>query len=66
MTRFSRLDVINALLDIVLVPLFYNNDLETSVDLAATGSRGEARLIELTNRGTRARNDADHTKEKKQ
>jgi len=51
MARFMRLDVINTLLDIGLVPLFYNSDVETSVELTSACSRGGAKLIEFTNRG---------------
>jgi 2-dehydro-3-deoxyphosphogluconate aldolase/(4S)-4-hydroxy-2-oxoglutarate aldolase len=51
MARFMRLDVINTLLDVGLVPLFYNSDVETSVELASACSRGGAKVIEFTNRG---------------
>jgi 2-dehydro-3-deoxyphosphogluconate aldolase/(4S)-4-hydroxy-2-oxoglutarate aldolase len=51
MARFMRLDVINTLLDIGLVPLFYNAGVETSIELAAACSRGGAKVIEFTNRG---------------
>ena len=51
MARFMRLEVINTLLDIGLVPLFYNADVETSIELAAACSRGGAKVIEFTNRG---------------
>jgi 2-dehydro-3-deoxyphosphogluconate aldolase/(4S)-4-hydroxy-2-oxoglutarate aldolase len=51
MARFMRLDVINTLLDIGLVPLFYNGDVETSIELASACSRGGAKTIEFTNRG---------------
>ena len=51
MARFMRLEVINTLLDIGLVPLFYNGDVETSVELASACSRGGAKVIEFTNRG---------------
>jgi len=51
MARFMRLDVINTLLDIGLVPLFYNGDVETSVELASACSRGGAKVVEFTNRG---------------
>src|SRR3990172_8424152 len=51
MARFMRLEVINTLLDIGLVPLFYNGDAETSVELASACSRGGAKVIEFTNRG---------------
>jgi 2-dehydro-3-deoxyphosphogluconate aldolase / (4S)-4-hydroxy-2-oxoglutarate aldolase len=51
MARFTRLDVINTLLDIGLVPLYYNGDVETSLELASTCSRGGAKVVEFTNRG---------------
>src|SRR5687767_1259154 len=54
MSHFMRLDVINTLLDIGLVPLFYNGDVETSVELISACSRGGARVIEFTNRGEAA------------
>ena len=51
MARFMRLDVINTLLDTGLLPLFYNGDVEISVELASACSRGGAKVIEFTNRG---------------
>jgi 2-dehydro-3-deoxyphosphogluconate aldolase/(4S)-4-hydroxy-2-oxoglutarate aldolase len=51
MARFMRLDVINTLLEIGLVPLFYHGDVETSIELASACSRGGAKVIEFTNRG---------------
>jgi len=51
MARFMRLEVVNTLLDIGLVPLFYNGDVETSIELASACSRGGAKTIEFTNRG---------------
>ena len=54
MARFMRLEVINTLLDIGLVPLFYDSDVETSIELASACSRGGARVIEFTNRGEMA------------
>jgi len=51
MARFMRLEVLNTLLDIGLVPLFYNGDVETSIELASACSRGRAKTIEFTNRG---------------
>lgn len=51
MARFMRLDVINTLLEIGLVPLFYNGDVETSVELASACSRAGANVVEFTNRG---------------
>jgi 2-dehydro-3-deoxyphosphogluconate aldolase/(4S)-4-hydroxy-2-oxoglutarate aldolase len=51
MARFMRLQVINTLLDTGLVPLFYNADVETSIELVSACSRGGAKIIEFTNRG---------------
>jgi 2-dehydro-3-deoxyphosphogluconate aldolase/(4S)-4-hydroxy-2-oxoglutarate aldolase len=51
MARFMRLDVINTLLEVGLVPLFYNADVETSVELASACARGGAKVVEFTNRG---------------
>ncbi len=50
MARFMRLEVINTLLDTGVVPLFYNGDIETAIELVAACAGG-ARLIEFTNRG---------------
>lgn len=54
MTRFMRLEVINTLLDIGLVPLFYNADVETSIELVSACSHGGAKIVEFTNRGEMA------------
>lgn len=51
MARFMRLEVVTTLLDVGLVPLFYNADVETSVELTCACSRGGAKVIEFTNRG---------------
>jgi len=51
MARFMRLEVINTLLEIGLVPLFYNGDVATSIELASACSRGGAKTVEFTNRG---------------
>ena len=51
MTRFMRLDVINTLLEIGVIPLFYNGDVETAAELVKACAQGGARLIEFTNRG---------------
>jgi 2-dehydro-3-deoxyphosphogluconate aldolase/(4S)-4-hydroxy-2-oxoglutarate aldolase len=54
MARFQRLEVTNILLDAGLLPLFYNSELETAVELTAACARGGARAIEFTNRGEAA------------
>ena len=54
MARFMRLDVINAILEIGVLPLFYNDDLETAIQLARTCRQGGGRVVEFTNRGEQA------------
>ena len=51
MPRFMRLDVINTLLDIGVLPLFYHGETETAIELVAACARGGAKVIEFTNRG---------------
>lgn len=54
MARFLRLDVTNTLLDTGVLPLFYNGDVETAIELVSACVRGGARVIEFTNRGEMA------------
>jgi 2-dehydro-3-deoxyphosphogluconate aldolase/(4S)-4-hydroxy-2-oxoglutarate aldolase len=54
MARFHRLDVTKDLLEAGLLPLFYNGDLNTAVELVAACARGGARVVEFTNRGEAA------------
>ncbi len=54
MARFSRLDVLNTLLDIGLLPLFYHSEVDTAVEVVSASARGGARLVEFTNRGDMA------------
>jgi 2-dehydro-3-deoxyphosphogluconate aldolase/(4S)-4-hydroxy-2-oxoglutarate aldolase len=54
MARFARLDVLNAMLDTGLVPLFYHADLETAISIASACAIGGASVVEFTNRGERA------------
>ncbi|MBN2388435.1 MAG: bifunctional 4-hydroxy-2-oxoglutarate aldolase/2-dehydro-3-deoxy-phosphogluconate aldolase [Anaerolineales bacterium] len=51
MARFMRLDVIQTLLEIGVLPLFYQGDMETAFELVKACARGGARAIEFTNRG---------------
>ncbi len=51
MARFSRLDILNSLLDIGLLPLFYHAEVETAVEVVSACAQGGARLVEFTNRG---------------
>lgn len=54
MARFMRLDVYNSILDIGVVPLFYNGDIATAIEVVSALARGGARAIEFTNRGEMA------------
>ncbi len=54
MARFMRLDVINTMLDLGLVPLFYNGQVETAVEIVSAIARGGGRVVEFTNRGEMA------------
>ena len=51
MARFSRIEVINAIYELGLVPVFYNDDLETAKKIVKACVDGGARVIEFTNRG---------------
>ena len=54
MARYMRLEVINTLLDIGVLPLFYHGEADTAVELVGACVRGGARVIEFTNRGEMA------------
>jgi 2-dehydro-3-deoxyphosphogluconate aldolase/(4S)-4-hydroxy-2-oxoglutarate aldolase len=54
MARFMRLEVINTMLDLGLVPLFYNSEVETAVEIVSAIARGGGRVVEFTNRGEMA------------
>jgi 2-dehydro-3-deoxyphosphogluconate aldolase/(4S)-4-hydroxy-2-oxoglutarate aldolase len=54
MARFSRLEVLNEIVNIGVVPVFYHGDLETAKKVAAACAAGGARVIEFTNRGDNA------------
>ena len=51
MARFSRLEVLNTIVDLGLVPVFYHPDLETAKKIAEALAAGGARVLEFTNRG---------------
>jgi 2-dehydro-3-deoxyphosphogluconate aldolase/(4S)-4-hydroxy-2-oxoglutarate aldolase len=54
MARFSRLDVLNKIVELGLVPVFYNGDVEVATKIIAACSRGGAKVVEFTNRGDQA------------
>lgn len=51
MARFTRLEVLNAMVETGLVPVFYNGDVEVSKKIVEACAAGGARCIEFTNRG---------------
>jgi 2-dehydro-3-deoxyphosphogluconate aldolase/(4S)-4-hydroxy-2-oxoglutarate aldolase len=51
MARFSRLEVLNTMLDIGLVPVFYHPDAEVAKKIVSACVAGGAQVIEFTNRG---------------
>ena len=54
MAHFMRLDVINTLLDVGVLPLFYNGEVETAIEIVSAAARGGARVVEFTHRGEMA------------
>jgi 2-dehydro-3-deoxyphosphogluconate aldolase/(4S)-4-hydroxy-2-oxoglutarate aldolase len=54
MARFSRLEVLNEIMHIGLVPIFYHSDLDVAKKIVAACSAGGARVVEYTNRGDNA------------
>jgi 2-dehydro-3-deoxyphosphogluconate aldolase/(4S)-4-hydroxy-2-oxoglutarate aldolase len=51
MARFTRLEVLNTIINTGLVPVFYNRDVEVTKKVAWASSTGGGRLLEFTNRG---------------
>jgi len=54
MARYPRLDVVNEIIRVGLVPVFYNADFETARRIVEACVAGGARAIEFTNRGDNA------------
>jgi 2-dehydro-3-deoxyphosphogluconate aldolase/(4S)-4-hydroxy-2-oxoglutarate aldolase len=54
MARFSRLKVLNTMMDTGLVPVFYHSDVEVAQRVATAVLAGGCRLLEFTNRGDHA------------
>lgn len=51
MAQFSRLEVLNTIVDTGLVPVFYHPDVEVAKKIAGAVADGGARVLEFTNRG---------------
>lgn len=54
MAKFSRVDVINEIIRIGVVPVFYNSDLEVAKKVIEACAAAGLRVIEYTNRGDNA------------
>jgi len=54
MARFSRMQVLNAMYEISLIPVFYNPDFETAKNVVAAVSKGGCKLVEFVSRGDHA------------
>jgi len=52
--HFSRLEVLNTVIDLGLVPVFYHPDLSVAEQIVAACAKGGAKVVEFTNRGDRA------------
>jgi len=51
MARFSRLEVLNTIVETGLVPVFYHSDVAVAKKIAEAVAAGGARVLEFTNRG---------------
>ena len=54
MARFSRLEVLNRIVEVGLVPVFYHGDLEVASQVVAACAAGGVTVFEFTNRGDHA------------
>jgi len=54
MARFSRLLVLNTMIETGLVPVFHHDDVATAEAIVNALARGGTRLVEFTNRGDHA------------
>lgn len=54
MARFSRLEVLNEIARIGLVPVFFQPDIEVAKKIVGACASGGARVVEFTNRGDNA------------
>lgn len=63
MSRFSRLEVYDAMLSSGLVPIFYNGDPKIAGAVVSACIEGGSRVVELTNRGEHALKVFSHLSE---
>lgn len=51
MARYTRLEVLNTMIELGLVPVFYHGDLEVAKKIVLACAAGGGRVVEFTNRG---------------
>lgn len=51
MARFTRLQVLNRMVELGLVPVFYQPDVDTAIKIVEACAAGGANIVEFTNRG---------------
>ena len=51
MAQYSRIQVINKMMELRMIPLFYHSDFQVAKNILQACYNGGARLIEFTNRG---------------
>ena len=51
MSRFNRMQTLNKIMELGLVPVFYHQDLEVATKIVAACAAGGAKVVEFTNRG---------------
>ncbi|HET6427872.1 MAG TPA: bifunctional 4-hydroxy-2-oxoglutarate aldolase/2-dehydro-3-deoxy-phosphogluconate aldolase [Phycisphaerae bacterium] len=54
MSRFTRMQVLNRMVDVGVVPVFYNPDIEVARNIVKAVAAGGATVVEFTNRGDHA------------
>ncbi|MBT3342167.1 MAG: bifunctional 4-hydroxy-2-oxoglutarate aldolase/2-dehydro-3-deoxy-phosphogluconate aldolase [Gemmatimonadetes bacterium] len=51
MAKYDRMTVLNSIVDVGVVPVFYHKDPQTTIDVIKACAEGGARCVEFTNRG---------------
>ncbi len=51
MSKYQRLDVLNTIIEVGLIPLFYHKNTEVAIKIIDACLKGGAKCIEFTNRG---------------
>ena len=54
MAKFKRLEVLNAMIETGVIPVFYNPDIDVAKNIVRACAKGGARVVEFTNRGDQA------------